>query len=405
MHASSKNYDVIIAGAGPAGTSAAIHLASHDLKVLLLEQKKFPREKLCGEFISPECLSHFKMLGVDVEMFASGPAEITETAFYSRHGKRIVVPSGWFGNSAAMGLSRAVMDQTLLSRAKAVGVDVLEEIAVSNLVEENGAVLGVRLKVGISEQEYLAPVTIDATGRARALSRRVRHSESRHASRSKLVAFKVHMTDTRVANGVCEIYSYNGGYGGVSTIEAGVSNLCFIVDAAAVRRAHSDPDVVLREIVMANPRAEYTLWSAKPTADWLSVALESFGRHKPSPAKGLLAIGDSASFIDPFTGSGMLMALESGHLVSEVIVRHSDKLENGTGETRIADIANDYNRAYADTFDSRLRVCGLLRRVAFKPALAQAVIKACSVSVRFRSRLARSTRASAKKNSASASVS
>jgi flavin-dependent dehydrogenase len=57
-------YDVIIAGAGPAGSSAAIHLGARGVRVLLVEQKKFPRAKLCGEFISPECQDHFEKLGV-----------------------------------------------------------------------------------------------------------------------------------------------------------------------------------------------------------------------------------------------------------------------------------------------------------------------------------------------------
>src|ERR1044072_5253578 len=109
MDASSNNYDVIIAGAGPAGTSAAIHLAKHDVRVLLIEQKTFPRAKLCGEFISPECADHFNKLGVEAQMLASAPAEITETAFYSRYGKRIIVPSRWFGGATALGLSRAAM--------------------------------------------------------------------------------------------------------------------------------------------------------------------------------------------------------------------------------------------------------------------------------------------------------
>ncbi len=59
-----NDYDVIIAGGGPAGASAAIHLARGGVRVLLVEQKKFPRAKLCGEFISPECQAHFEKLGV-----------------------------------------------------------------------------------------------------------------------------------------------------------------------------------------------------------------------------------------------------------------------------------------------------------------------------------------------------
>ena len=59
-----NNYDVIIAGGGPAGSSAAINLALRGARVLLVEQKKFPRAKLCGEFISPECADLFARLGV-----------------------------------------------------------------------------------------------------------------------------------------------------------------------------------------------------------------------------------------------------------------------------------------------------------------------------------------------------
>ena len=103
MTRAKQDYDVIIVGGGPAGSSTAIHLAQHDICVLLVEQKKFPRAKLCGEFISPECITHFERLGVAVDMQLSQPAQITETVFYSRRGKRIVVPSWWFGGSVALG--------------------------------------------------------------------------------------------------------------------------------------------------------------------------------------------------------------------------------------------------------------------------------------------------------------
>ena len=82
---SANTFDVAIAGAGPAGASAAIQLALTGARVLLIEEKKFPRAKLCGEFISPECLTHFKRLGVMDQMSAAGGAAVSETVFYSRH--------------------------------------------------------------------------------------------------------------------------------------------------------------------------------------------------------------------------------------------------------------------------------------------------------------------------------
>src|SRR5918999_3908035 len=100
------NYDVIIAGGGPAGASAAIHLARGGVRVLLIEQKKFPRAKLCGEFISPECQTHFEKLGVAGAMISSGPALLDETVFYSSKGHHVAVPSKWFGvGRPAYGLS------------------------------------------------------------------------------------------------------------------------------------------------------------------------------------------------------------------------------------------------------------------------------------------------------------
>jgi flavin-dependent dehydrogenase len=385
---SSNKYDVIVAGGGPAGASAAIHLAKANLKVLLIEQKTFPRAKLCGEFISPECIAHFEKLGVALDMISSQPAQILETVFYSRRGREIVVPSRWFGGNA-LGLSRAVMDHHLLARAKALGVRVLENTTISDVVEDGCGVRGVTVKAP-GNREYQASVVVDATGRSRVLARK---TNSIQAVKPSLVAFKAHLAGTRATMTSCEIYSYPGGYGGLSTVENGRSNLCFIVQASLVRRAHSDPQKVIRENLMLNRRAAFTLEHATVETDWLSVALESFGRRQPSPKPGLLAIGDSAAFIDPFTGSGMLMALESGQLVAEQIIQHQSKLDERTG---IANLCESYTRAYLRTFNSRLRVCSLLRRVAFRPPLAQLAITAFSCSDRFRGWLARSTHSSSR---------
>src|ERR1051325_4360252 len=129
----SINYDVIIAGGGPAGSSAAIHLAMRGARVLLIEQKKFPRPKLCGEFISPECAAHFQRLKIADAMLAANPSELKATVFYSREGKNVRVPSSWFGaSSMALGLSRAEMDERLLRRAAAAGADPLEDAHPTN---------------------------------------------------------------------------------------------------------------------------------------------------------------------------------------------------------------------------------------------------------------------------------
>src|SRR4051812_36962832 len=161
-------FDVAIAGGGPAGASAAIHLAMQGKRVLLAEAKKFPRPKLCGEFISPECLDHFKRLGVADQMMSAGGASITRTVFYARGGQSVEVPSEWFSSGAsALGLSRAEMDHRLLQRAGAAGVTVIEDAHVSGLQIQDGAVTGLKVKHGEQLHEYAATINIDATGRTR----------------------------------------------------------------------------------------------------------------------------------------------------------------------------------------------------------------------------------------------
>jgi len=394
MKRSDFEYDVIIAGGGPAGSSAAIHLAQQRHRVLLVEQKQFPRPKLCGEFISPECFDHFRNLGVADKMLSASPASLTETVFYSRRGHNVAVPSGWFGSRSAIGLSRAEMDNNLLRRAESLGVKVLENSTVTEVIEDDDHVRGVRVKTASTDDEYRSTVTIDATGRARTLCRKVHQhaeEEKHRRARSRLVAFKAHFSGTEVARGACEIYSYPGGYGGLSTIENGISNLCFIVAAKDVRRFHSDPESVLRQTVMRNRRAAKVLASATRCSDWLSVSLETFGLQDPSPKPGLLAIGDSAAFIDPFTGSGMLMALESGELAATFISRLLKNSEF-VDHFLLAHLSCAYSEEYRKTFDLRLRTSWFIRLTACKPRLAEVTILVCGLSDRFRNRIARATR-------------
>ncbi len=401
MNRSSDSYDAVIVGGGPAGTSAAIHLATRGARVLLAEQKKFPRAKLCGEFISPECLEHFERLGVAGEMLAAGGAELTETLFYSRSGRSVNVPSEWFGHNraGALGLSRAEMDARLLMRARDAGVEVLEEAHATGLLFEGKRVRGVSLKKDGSVLEINAAVTVDASGRSRALARHVeREGKTNHRATSRrrpsLVAFKAHLEGAGGHEGHCEIYFYRGGYGGLSRVENGLSNLCFIASARDVRACGGDAGRVMREVLMKNRRAAQTLERARAPLGWLAVALEGFGRRALVPASGLLAIGDAASFIDPFTGSGMLMALESGEMAAQTIASHLTTLRH---HTSFDDAASAYRALYNEVFGARLRVCALMRRAAFVPRFAETLIFALGASAPARRYLARSTRRARRK--------
>ena len=388
-----RTYDVAIVGAGPAGSSTAIRLAEAGLSVLLVEKAKYPREKLCGEFISPECLIHFKELGVMGEMLDAAGTALTKTTFYGRGGNGISIESSWFGvpGSYAMGLSRGEMDNNLLKRALSLGVDVRQEISVSGPSVGDNRVNGIRIMGhGNDEVNVQSKITLDATGRSRILAKRFEPSETRTAAR--FVAFKTHLRGARLADGTCEIYAYRGGYGGCNAVENGLFNLCFIATAGDTKRLESDPERVMREVVFINSRAAEALEDATIEKPWLAVPIQRFGRGDLVPANGLLTVGDAAAFIDPFTGSGMLLALESAKIASSAIIDHF------RFQTDFNSLKLDYSRRYSSAFDRRLRVCSFLRYAAFVPFLAETTISALGYSTALRRTLARATRSNAERH-------
>ncbi|MGB7201324.1 MAG: NAD(P)/FAD-dependent oxidoreductase [Pyrinomonadaceae bacterium] len=371
-------YDVAIVGAGPAGSSAGIRLALAGKRVVLIEKEKFPRHKLCGEFISPECLTHFDELGVLDAMRDSGGVDIKKTVFYARSGKGVEVPSEWFGavHKHALGLSRAEMDLRLLKRSREVGVDVLEETSVVDLLRDNGSVVGVTTRT----RDIFARVTLDATGRMRFLARRAYNSDV--ARKAESVAFKTHVGGCGVPDDVCEIFSYARGYGGSSRVENGLHNLCFIAAADDVKQLGSDPKRVLRELVCTNKRAAAVFGDIRFVAEWHAVPIERYGRGNVAPDLGLLTIGDAAAFIDPFTGSGMLLALESARIAADSIMKMNDPV----------DLAFEFSQQYSAAFDSRLSMCSLLRRLSFIPLLAETTVRSLAVSSSVRKFIVRATR-------------
>ncbi len=208
---------IIVVGAGPAGASLAIRLAQKNFQVTLIEREKFPRQKFCGEFISPECLRHFRELGVLDEMLAGGGDRIAETIFYAPNGKSVGVPSDWFdkNESGALSLSRAAMDLILLERARKLGVEVLEETSVNGLIVENDAVRGVKIKSknGLPT-DIEADLTFDATGRAGVLGKlakkfKVQDSKYKIGEiqnpkskiQNRLVGFKTHLKNVNLEKG------------------------------------------------------------------------------------------------------------------------------------------------------------------------------------------------------------
>ena len=387
---------IAIVGAGPGGASLAIRLAQKGFEVCLIEREKFPRQKLCGEFISPEGLRHFENLGVLDEMVAVGGDWISETVFYSRQGKSVSVPSTWFDADlrGALGISRAAMDFCLLEKARRTGVEVLEESAAIGLLFEDEKTRGVKIKTKNGEaKEITAGLTIDATGRANVLGKLAEKEISRKvakpqrskikAQRSKLIGFKTHLENVDLEKGRCEIYSFRGGYGGLSFVEQNLANHCFLIKASVVKEFSGSADQILKNVIFQNKRAFETMKDATPVYDWLAVSVDGFGVKKLSPLPNLFTVGDASAFIDPFTGSGILMALEGAEILADAIAENAMRREK---------IAQSYELSHRKKFQKRLLVCSLMRKAAFVPQLAKSLITVLNLSQTARQILIRSTR-------------
>ncbi len=281
------------------------------------------------------------------------------------------------------------MDMRLLDHAKFIGVTVCEDSSVNAVTMSEGRIMNLTSRRGNGEKfEVAADLFIDATGRSRVLSKLIEKNERRHddhtAKNSSLfVGFKSHLKGANAAKGTCEIYLFPGGYGGLSPIEVGLTNHCFLVRSAVAREFGGDANKIVENVVFRNKRAAKTLMKAEPIRDWLAVSIDCFGMADLNPASNLLTVGDSAAFIDPFTGSGMLMAFESSALLAETIFLNRDTQEI---------IADSYHAKYRQRFAGRLRVCSVLRRAALVPYLPGFAISLLNLSKRSREFLADATR-------------
>lgn len=388
MHKTSNRKPTIaIAGAGPAGSSIAILLSKAGFNVSLVEKAAFPRHKLCGEFVSPECLSHFEELGVSEKLHPFSSEKIVSTTFYSLDGASASVPTKWFsgGEFGAIGLSRYTMDEVLFRHAEEAGAEVLEECAVKGVTFDGETPNGFLCKGKDGEVfELASDILVDATGRGASIVSMARKERGLgiKPEKPKWVGFKAHFAGTINPPGVCEIYFFNGGYGGVNFVENGDANVCFLVRSDVAREYGGDAGAVFEKCLLENPRAAEVLGSGKQSFAWIAVSVPGFGMGSPANFGNMFAVGDAASFIDPFTGSGILLALESGKLFSQAAINSAD----------YKNISDVYTRLYRKEFTSRLKISSMMRTLANSEKFTNVGVKTLSRITPLLRLLARGTR-------------
>jgi len=320
-------WDAIIVGAGPAGAATALHLARSGARVLLLDRARFPRDKACSEYLSPETTRLLERLG-------EGVLEAVERAAPARlYGMKVVAPNGaaMQGTFAArhgfsaprpysFALPRTAFDAILVAAAASAGAVVREGVAVLDLVLEDGAVVGVVAKTGGGKREALrARVVVGADGLNSVVARRL--GLARRAG-PRRIAFSAHVADVAGVADVGELHVSGCGYVGLGPIGGGVTTVALVLPLAAVRRAgHTrdvrasffdelerfpglrgrfDPRRLVRPVLVTGPFARWT-------------------RRAVGPGGGALLVGDAADFFDPFTGQGIYSALRGAELAAAAL--------------------------------------------------------------------------------------
>lgn len=307
--------DVLILGGGPAGSAAATELALAGRRVALLERTLHPHDKVCGDFLSTEALASLEALGVDPSTLGAVPI-------------RRVRFAGPFGVSsaklpfAAQSLSRRVLDDTLLHRASAAGALVLRGHSAESLHRKNHQWL-----VGVSgpTRSYTlsAPDIVLASGKhdLRGLPRPA-------GVHTNLVGLKMYLrlapTQMDSLHDNIELVSFRSGYGGLSLVENGTANLCFVIDRSELRDLGRDWAAIV-SVLARNPHLSERLAGSQPLFDRpLAISPIPYGlllRH--AIAENLYAVGDQAAVIPSFTGDGLALALHSGRLAARALLAGS----------------------------------------------------------------------------------
>ena len=258
---------VTILGGGPAGAAAAIAARLEGADAQVIEKSKFPRHKVCGEFFSPEIQSELDRLGVWDAFLAAGPARVARMKLhFGRTQKVCRLPE------RAWGLSRYAFDALMFQHAQARRVEGIEPAVIASGRRSDGS-----------------------RGR-------------------RLFGFKAHFEGP--CDDAVELFFFHGCYVGINSVEGGRTNVCGLGPENFLRRFDFDFDAVVRE----SPALSDRIGPLTRSMRWLSTGPLNF-RQTFDPQWRIYLAGDALSFVDPFTGSGLVAAVKTGSLAGQAAAR------------------------------------------------------------------------------------
>ncbi len=329
--------DVIVVGAGPSGSTTAYYLASAGLDVLLLEKSRFPREKVCGDGLTPRAVKALVAMGVP----------ISESDGWLRNkglrvvgaGMRLELPWPDLASYPGYGLVRTRLDfdQRLAQRAQKAGARLIEGVTVTGPVvdERTGRITGVTARPaggrngeaadGGPERIYRGRLVIAADGNSSRLS--VSMGLRKRDDRPLGVAVRAYYTSPRHEDDYLESWLdlWEGdrllpGYGWIFGMGDGTSNVGLGMLNTSASFGNVDYRDLLRRWLAGMP-AEWGYLEENRTQPIRGAALPMGFNRTPHYSRGLLLAGDAGGMVNPFNGEGIAYALESGELAARVITQ------------------------------------------------------------------------------------
>ncbi|MEM6860979.1 MAG: NAD(P)/FAD-dependent oxidoreductase [Myxococcota bacterium] len=344
------NVDLVVIGGGLAGATLSTLVARTGCRVVVVEKDAFPRDKLCGEFLSPEASLTLRRLGLEEQLMSAAPPRLERGWFTEARGQSAEVPLP----AAGLGLSRWTLDGALQGAALEAGVDWIQGEAGDVVATEEG--LRVQVSTAHGSQTVEARIGVGAYGRHGRLDRAL----GRTRSPRRFVGLKRHHLGPADDN--VEIHAFPGGYCGVNAVDGGRVNVCALVERSwLMGLSDRSWTGVSQGFRTASPWLLERLSALRPDPkrEMLTVAGIDFDRREPLLGP-LLMVGDGAAMIAPLAGDGQAMALRGAEALAELI------LADDSAET----LSQAWQARFRRVFDRRLGLGRHLQEALLNPRIA-----------------------------------
>ena len=379
---------VIVVGGGPAGSSTAWYLARSGAEVLVLDRARFPRDKPCAEYLSPEGSRILAAMNVLEACERAGAQQLTGMAIRAPGGARalgsFLSEHGFRGfRDRGLALRRTVLDAILLGAARGAGATVVEGEQVTDVVKDGrGVVTGVRtLDDRGRERERGASLVIGADGLRSVIGRRL--GLTRYSRIPRRLAFVTHYRGVEGMTSLGEMHVERDGYVGLAGVDAGLTNVAVVAPVPRARAAKGRANAFVEEWIASRPHLAPRFARAERVSD-VKVTGPFAQRARRAWAPGAALVGDAADFFDPFTGEGIYAALRGGELLAPFALEAIDAQSAAGARAALS----AYDAARRATFGGKWQVERLvgvavgspwlmdhaIARLAERPALTDLIV-------------------------------